>query len=259
MAFSRALRTSFGNTNRVCPSEHDLLTDQRSTLPPIWLTASSPLLWVFFRPKQCGGKHQLSPWHLHASHWRQIAISPAAMHQILGALASPFWTPFHQCGGHLSGLVTWPDPREGYGPHLPHHRALYIFFGMLAVILMCILFPGYNVPLDYQTFSLSPNATRRRPSARRAEGAIGNIQSIGVILMICKLRWRHRCHWCYDGRVAHQVRYDVTMLSLYRAEQAQRLSRDGLTLEGLWPGIYTPVRAELLAQLPASGSSTLSF
>ncbi len=127
MAFSRALRTSFGNTNRVCPSEHDLLTDQRSTLPPIWLTASSPLLWVFFRPKQCGGKHQLSPWHLHASHWRQIAISPAAMHQILGALASPFWTPFHQCGGHLSSLVTCGlTHKEGYGPHLPHHRAVHL-------------------------------------------------------------------------------------------------------------------------------------
>ena len=46
--------------------------------------------------------------------------------------------------------------------------------------------------------------------------------------------------------------YDVTMLSLYRAEQAQRLSRDGLTLEGYGQAFHTPVRAELLAQLPAS-------
>ena len=46
--------------------------------------------------------------------------------------------------------------------------------------------------------------------------------------------------------------YDVTMLSLYRAEQARRLNRDGLTLVGYGPEFQTPVRAELLAQLPAS-------
>ena len=56
--------------------------------------------------------------------------------------------------------------------------------------------------------------------------------------------------------------YDVTMLSLYRAEQAQRLSRDGLTLEGYGQAFHTPVRAELLAQLTSkadASSSTLSF
>ncbi len=36
--------------------------------------------------------------------------------------------------------------------------------------------------------------------------------------------------------------YDVTMLSLYRAEQARRLNRDGLTLEGYGPALWMPIR-----------------
>lgn len=45
--------------------------------------------------------------------------------------------------------------------------------------------------------------------------------------------------------------YDVTMLSLYRAQQAELLNRQGLTLEGYGERFHTPVRAALLSRLEA--------
>ena len=43
--------------------------------------------------------------------------------------------------------------------------------------------------------------------------------------------------------------YDVTLLSLYRAEQAELLRRNGLTLEGYGETFHTPVKAALLPTL----------
>lgn len=71
----------------------------------------------------------------------QIAITPAAMHRI-GCFAISILDTIPINAAVISGLVTCGlTHKEGYGP-IFRTTVLYIFFGMLAVILMCILFPG---------------------------------------------------------------------------------------------------------------------
>jgi H+/gluconate symporter-like permease len=71
----------------------------------------------------------------------QIAISPAAMHRI-GCFAISILDTIPINAAVISGLATCGlTHKEGYGP-IFRTTVLYIFFGMLAVILMCILFPG---------------------------------------------------------------------------------------------------------------------
>ncbi len=74
----------------------------------------------------------------------QIAISPAAMHRI-GCFAISILDTIPINAAVISGLATCGlTHKEGYGP-IFRTTVLYIFFGMLAVILMCILFPGLAV------------------------------------------------------------------------------------------------------------------
>jgi H+/gluconate symporter-like permease len=71
----------------------------------------------------------------------QIAISPAAMHRI-GCFAISILDTIPINAAVISGLATCGlTHKEGYGP-IFRTTVLYIFFGMLAVILICILFPG---------------------------------------------------------------------------------------------------------------------
>ena len=71
----------------------------------------------------------------------QIAISPAAMHRI-GCFAISILDTIPINAAVISGLATCGlTHKEGYGP-IFRTTVLYIFFGMLAVILMCILFPS---------------------------------------------------------------------------------------------------------------------
>ena len=71
----------------------------------------------------------------------QISITPAAMHRI-GCFAISILDTIPINAAVISGLVTCGlTHKEGYGP-IFRTTVLYIFFGMLAVILMCILFPG---------------------------------------------------------------------------------------------------------------------
>ncbi len=74
----------------------------------------------------------------------QIAISPAAMHRI-GCFAISILDTIPINAAVISGLATCGlTHKEGYGP-IFRTTVLYIFFGMMAVILMCILFPGLAV------------------------------------------------------------------------------------------------------------------
>ena len=71
----------------------------------------------------------------------QISISPAAMHRI-GCFAISILDTIPINAAVISGLATCGlTHKEGYGP-IFRTTVLYIFFGMLAVILMCVLFPG---------------------------------------------------------------------------------------------------------------------
>lgn len=71
----------------------------------------------------------------------QISISPAAMHRI-GCFAISILDTIPINAAVISGLMTCGlTHKEGYGP-IFRTTVLYIFYGMLAVILMCILFPG---------------------------------------------------------------------------------------------------------------------
>ncbi|MBR1780719.1 MAG: GntP family permease [Oscillospiraceae bacterium] len=74
----------------------------------------------------------------------QIAISPAAMHRI-GCFAISILDTIPINAAVISGLATCGlTHKEGYMP-IFRTTVLYIFFGMLAVILMCVLFPGLAV------------------------------------------------------------------------------------------------------------------
>lgn len=71
----------------------------------------------------------------------QISITPAAMHRI-GCFAISILDTIPINAAVISGLMTCGlTHKEGYGP-IFRTTVLYIFYGMLAVILMCILFPG---------------------------------------------------------------------------------------------------------------------
>lgn len=71
----------------------------------------------------------------------QLAISPAAMHRI-GCFAISILDTIPINAAVISGLMTCGlTHKEGYGP-IFRTTVLYILYGMLAVILMCILFPG---------------------------------------------------------------------------------------------------------------------
>lgn len=71
----------------------------------------------------------------------QLSISPAAMHRI-GCFAISILDTIPINAAVISGLMTCGlTHKEGYGP-IFRTTVLYILYGMLAVILMCILFPG---------------------------------------------------------------------------------------------------------------------
>lgn len=71
----------------------------------------------------------------------QIGITPAAMHRI-GCFAISILDTIPINAAVISALATCGlTQKEGYGP-IFRTTVLYIVFGMLAVILMCILFPG---------------------------------------------------------------------------------------------------------------------
>lgn len=71
----------------------------------------------------------------------QIDITPAAMHRI-GCFAISILDTIPINAAVLSALATCGlTQKEGYGP-IFRTTVLYIVFGMLAVIAMCILFPG---------------------------------------------------------------------------------------------------------------------
>jgi len=71
----------------------------------------------------------------------QIAITPAAMHRI-GCFAISILDTIPINAAVISALVTCGlTHKEGYGP-IFRTTVLYVFFGMLAVLLICILFPS---------------------------------------------------------------------------------------------------------------------
>ncbi len=73
-----------------------------------------------------------------------ISITPAAMHRI-GCFAISILDTIPINAAVISALATCGlTHKEGYGP-IFRTTVLYIFFGMLAVILMCMLFPGLAV------------------------------------------------------------------------------------------------------------------
>lgn len=74
----------------------------------------------------------------------QITLTPAAMHRI-GCFAISILDTIPINAAVISGLATCGlTHKEGYGP-IFRTTVLYIFFGMLAVIAMCLLFPGLCV------------------------------------------------------------------------------------------------------------------
>lgn len=71
----------------------------------------------------------------------QLSITPAAMHRI-GCFAISILDTIPINAAVISGLMTCGlTHKEGYGP-IFRTTVLYIFYGMLAVITMCLLFPG---------------------------------------------------------------------------------------------------------------------
>ena len=138
MAFQQALATVIQATNGFGYLSN-LLTDLAMKTSPYLSYALSATFTGFLAGNAVTGI-QLSSG-IFMPLLGQIAISPAAMHRI-GCFAISILDTIPINAAVISGLATCGlTHKEGYGP-IFRTTVLYIFFGMLAVIAMCILFPG---------------------------------------------------------------------------------------------------------------------
>ena len=138
MAFQQGLATVIQGTNGFAHLS-GLLTDLAVNTSPYLSYAISATFSGFLAGNAVAGI-QLSS-SIFMPLLGQVAISPAAMHRI-GCFAISILDTIPINAAVISGLVTCGlTHKEGYDP-IFRTTVLYIFFGMLAVILMCILFPG---------------------------------------------------------------------------------------------------------------------
>ena len=138
MAFQQGLATVIQGTNGFAHLS-GLLTDLAVNTSPYLSYAISATFSGFLAGNAVAGI-QLSSG-IFMPLLGQVAISPAAMHRI-GCFAISILDTIPITAAVISSLVTCGlTHKEGYGP-IFRTTVLYIFFGMLAVILMCILFPG---------------------------------------------------------------------------------------------------------------------
>ena len=138
MAFQQGLATVIQGTNGFAYLSQ-LLTDLAMNTSPYLSYAISATFSGFLAGNAVAGI-QLSAG-IFMPLLGQISISPAAMHRI-GCFAISILDTIPINAAVISGLMTCGlTHKEGYGP-IFRTTVLYIFYGMLAVILMCILFPG---------------------------------------------------------------------------------------------------------------------
>ena len=138
MAFQQGLATVIQGTNGFAYLSQ-LLTDLAMNTSPYLSYAISATFSGFLAGNAVAGI-QLSAG-IFMPLLGQISISPAAMHRI-GCFAISILDTIPINAAVISSLVTCGlTHKEGYGP-IFRTTVLYIFFGMLAVILMCVLFPG---------------------------------------------------------------------------------------------------------------------
>ncbi len=138
MAFQQGLATVIQDTNGFAYLSQ-LLTDLALNTSPYLSYAISATFSGFLAGNAVTGI-QLSAG-IFVPLLGQISISPAAMHRI-GCFAISILDTIPINAAVISGLMTCGlTHKEGYGP-IFRTTVLYIFYGMLAVILMCILFPG---------------------------------------------------------------------------------------------------------------------
>ena len=138
MAFQQGLATVIQGTNGFAYLSQ-LLTDLAMNTSPYLSYAISATFSGFLAGNAVAGI-QLSAG-IFMPLLGQISITPAAMHRI-GCFAISILDPTPINAAVISGLMTCGlTHKEGYGP-IFRTTVLYIFYGMLAVILMCILFPG---------------------------------------------------------------------------------------------------------------------
>ena len=138
MAFQQGLATVIQGTNGFAYLSQ-LLTDLAMNTSPYLSYAISATFSGFLAGNAVAGI-QLSAG-IFMPLLDQISISPAAMHRI-GCFAISILDTIPINAAVISGLMTCGlTHKEGYGP-IFRTTVLYIFYGMLAVILMCILFPG---------------------------------------------------------------------------------------------------------------------
>ena len=138
MAFQQGLATVIQDTNGFAYLSQ-LLTDLALNTSPYLSYAISAIFSGFLAGNAVTGI-QLSAG-IFVPLLGQISISPAAMHRI-GCFAISILDTIPINAAVISGLMTCGlTHKEGYGP-IFRTTVLYIFYGMLAVILMCILFPG---------------------------------------------------------------------------------------------------------------------
>ncbi len=138
MAFQQGLATVIQGTNGFAYLSQ-LLTDLAMNTSPYLSYAISATFSGFLAGNAVAGI-QLSAG-IFMPLLGQISITPAAMHRI-GCFAISILDTIPINAAVISGLMTCGlTHKEGYGP-IFRTTVLYIFYGMLAVILMCILFPG---------------------------------------------------------------------------------------------------------------------
>lgn len=138
MAFQQGLATVIQGTNGFAYLSQ-LLTDLAMNTSPYLSYAISATSSGFLAGNAVAGI-QLSAG-IFMPLLGQISITPAAMHRI-GCFAISILDTIPINAAVISGLMTCGlTHKEGYGP-IFRTTVLYIFYGMLAVILMCILFPG---------------------------------------------------------------------------------------------------------------------
>lgn len=138
MAFQQGLATVIQGTNGFAYLSQ-LLTDLAMNTSPYLSYAISATFSGFLASNAVAGI-QLSAG-IFMPLLGQISITPAAMHRI-GCFAISILDTIPINAAVISGLMTCGlTHKEGYGP-IFRTTVLYIFYGMLAVILMCILFPG---------------------------------------------------------------------------------------------------------------------
>lgn len=138
MAFQQGLATVIQGTNGFAYLSQ-LLTDLAMNTSPYLSYAISATFSGFLAGNAVAGI-QLSVG-IFMPLLGQISITPAAMHRI-GCFAISILDTIPINAAVISGLMTCGlTHKEGYGP-IFRTTVLYIFYGMLAVILMCILFPG---------------------------------------------------------------------------------------------------------------------